>query len=253
MEYHGSRTQHYDRAPQFSLWGTQQYGKGPQSREPESWEDPQLKGQGVWGDPEPPEEWEPDPHPHDPENQFDIRDIFWDGWNPRGVQDQLPITALNSLWEQHHTDDAFRLLHPAVHEDIKQMLLAHLRHAEEQEAYRRPAGSGNGFPPLPFLNAAPQPADDPGAQAAARLQQHELARAEAERSDLDRRVREFQGRAEGKRPRVPDVPEHPYTPERSTRRRIDLEPPSGERKPAPQASQLSIRNSAHMDDTWNAS
>ena len=89
-EYHGSRTQYYDRVPQFSLWGTQQYGKGPQSREPEAWEDPQLKGQGVWGDPEPPEEWEPDPHPHDPENQFDIRDILWDGWNPRGVQDQLP-------------------------------------------------------------------------------------------------------------------------------------------------------------------
>ena len=146
------------------------------------------------------------PTPHDPANQFDIRDILWDGWNPRGVEDRLPIPALNSLWEQHHTDDAFKHLHPAVHEEIEQMLLAYFGHAAEQEAYRRPAG--NGFPPVPLLTSAPQTT-----LAAAKLRQRELARAEAEQLDLDRRVREFQGRAEGKRPRAPDPPEHPYTPD----------------------------------------
>ena len=79
-----------------------------------------------------------------------------------------------------------------------------------------------------------------------RTRAHELARFEGEKADLQRRISALTGRAERKRPAP--VAHEPYTP---TRRRIDLEPLSEERRPAPDLH-LSIQDTdLHKDTTWN--
>jgi len=75
---------------------------------------------------------------------------------------------------------------------------------------------------------------------------HALARFEAEKADLQQRINALTAKAERKRPAP--VPSDPYTP---TRRRIELEPPSEERRAAPERS-LSIQDTdRHKDMTWN--
>ena len=60
----------------------------------------------IWGGPPPPEqgvweaeaeEWAPNPYPHDPENQFDVRDILWAAWAPNHQNDVVPLAALETL------------------------------------------------------------------------------------------------------------------------------------------------------------
>ena len=109
-----------------------------------SQETQQHKGKGppfnIWGGPHPPEQgvWEaaaeewapdPDPYPHDLENQFDMRDILWAAWEPTHQNEVVPLGALETLWRTHNSEAAFNALHPVVHEEIRRMLTEHITHA----------------------------------------------------------------------------------------------------------------------------
>ena len=55
--------------------------------------------------------------------QYDIRDILWNAWGPRGPQDIAPPGALETLWRIHMTTETSEQLHPAGYEEITGMLV----------------------------------------------------------------------------------------------------------------------------------
>ena len=138
----------------------------------------QRAGQGVWGEPDD-EQWEANAYPHDLSNQYDIRDILRNAWEPRCQQDVVPTGALETFWRTHMTDDASEQLHPVVYEEIRRMLSDLFGHVKELDrAFDRGKGEPSS-PPEPFT---PQPEVSPDMIAAQeRARAHDLARIESKK------------------------------------------------------------------------
>ena len=89
----------------------------------------------MWVEPDD-EHWQANPYPHDSANQYDIRDILWNAWEPRGPQDMVPPGALETLWRTHMTTEASEQLHPVMYEEITNMLRDLFEHVRELDRAR---------------------------------------------------------------------------------------------------------------------